>query len=341
MTHIEHDKLPCSNKEQCPLRELNFPRSFVGTSTNLLSEAFAPLSHSRFNELSSYYNGYNSSVHDLNWTNLMIWTKKHTLHSWTTPSYLWIVYYPHKVDQIMFSQPIGDYNDTQKLLEQTQSWLDFCKSIGICARLRHVDEVYADFIVKHFPNAQVETLEDEFDYCYLREDLASLSGNKYHKKKNHLNQFRKHHDGRYSIQAIDAQNALDALKATTAWCKANGCKSDFDLCYEYQGVRDILTQWPQYSHRGLEGLLIYIDQVPIALTFGEPLSVDTFLVHIEKGDIAYPGVYAAINQALAHHVSESFVYLNREQDLGIEGLRKAKISYHPHHMVKKFDITFE
>jgi len=114
-----------------------------------------------------------------------------------------------------------------------------------------------------------------------------------------------------------------------------------DLCYEFQGIFEILSTWGIHEKQGLEGVVIFIDDHPVAVTFGEFIGNDTFLVHVEKADHKVQGIYTAINQVMANQIYARCTFINREQDLGIEGLRKAKLSYHPHHMVKKFDVQFK
>jgi len=302
------------------------------------------LEPNQFEALKPYYLNYKSDIHDLNLTNLMIWRKKHNLHTLELSGYLWIVYKPGDPFGTYFSEPIGDYDDLEALKEATKMWFNYCHDNGYALNLRHIGETYLSVLEGLYsaPEAHLKVLplEDDFDYVYLSEKLSTLSGNIYHKKKNHLNQFHKQFEGRFRIEFITAANAGTAFLAAKEWCESNGCGNSLDLCHEFQGIFEILSTWETQEKHHMEGVVIFVDDHPVALTFGEAIANDTFLVHVEKADHKIQGIYTAINQALANRIYTRFKYINREQDLGIEGLRKAKKSYHPHHLVKKFDINF-
>lgn len=307
----------------------------------LLATGLQPFPAQPHQALATYYTSYTSDVHDLNLTNLHIWARRHDLHYIVFGDYLFYVYYPREVDELTFSEAVGDYSNTAALSEAIKAladWLKASASTPIPLRFRRVSSAFSSAVLGLFPHAQTEAMPDTFDYCYLTQDLATLSGNRYHKKKNHLNQFQKKHEGRYRIAAIDSENAKDALVAATNWCRENGCKGDYDLCFEYRGIHQLLSSWEEAVTFGLEGVVVYVDEAPVGITLAEPWVNDTLLVHIEKGDTQIPGIYAAINHAMANQALGRFKYLNREQDMGIEGIRKAKQSYLPSHLVEKTNL---
>ncbi len=321
-----------------------------------------PFTLENYEKLKPYYLKYTSKVHDLNLTNLSIWYKKHNLHFLELGGYLWFVYHPEDQTQMMISEPVGDYSDYPALSYATKLLFEYMHEHRFMLVFRHVSEAFKLFVtdfIDSFENTKTQvtqetqetqetsesinklefyTSEDDYDYVYLVENLANLSGNKFHKKKNHLNQFFKNYEKRYTIAPIDASNAKDALTAARNWCIANGCGETFDLCHEYNGIYRILTNWDAYSQNGLVGVVIYLDDAPVALTFGELIQNDTFLVHIEKAAADVMGAYTAINHALANLVKDQCIYVNREQDMGIEGIKKAKQSYHPIELIAKYDI---
>ena len=304
-----------------------------------MKKSFKPLTQEDYDTLKPYYEKYTSDVHDLNLTNLLIWRRRHELHFCEIDGYLWFVYYPNNAFNMMFSEPIGDYNDKEALKQSINHWMAFCTQNGYPLRVRHVSDFFKQFLIDLGLELLIHSKEADFDYIYEAVDLANLSGNKFHKKKNHLNQFIKRYEGRYSIFDLNESNAQAALTAARNWCISNGCGETLDLCHEYHGIHEILTNWKTYAGRGLEGVVIFVDEEPVALTFGEIIPNDTFLVHIEKADSSVQGAYTAINHAMANRVAERCLYINREQDMGIEGIRKAKLSYHPHHLVAKYDIN--
>ena len=297
-----------------------------------------PFTTSSFASLNDYYTAYQSEVHDLNLTNLLVWHKKHNLHYLEINGYVVYVYHPENPFSCTFSQPVGDYTDVKALKEVVTQLYDLCNQAGIKLSFRHVNEPFKIFLDdQDYPFVSKE-LEDDFDYVYLSVELAKLSGNRFHKKKNHLNQFNKTFSHTSEIKPITAENLLDAIAVAQKWCHDNGCEGENDLCFEYQGIKEMIQDWDFLSNRGIVGLIIYIEGQPQAMTIAEPLTHETFLIHIEKANGDFNGIYAAINHAMANIAYPNYIYINREQDMGMEGIRKAKRSYHPHHMVKKYDL---
>lgn len=326
------DTPACDLTTCCQLRNQHqHPKS----EAPLLLEGLLPFPGAPHQVLMTYYEHYRSDVHDLNLTNLQIWARRHDLHYIAIDQYVFYVYYPREAKEIYFSEAVGDLDNTPAL---TRALHALRAMVPFPLRFRRVSSPFAQLVLALYPGTLAEAIPEAYDYCYLTEDLAHLSGNRYHKKKNHLNQFQKKHAGRYHIASIDATNANDALAAAQNWCQENGCKGDFDLCFEYQGIHQLLTQWEAAAAKGLEGLVVYVDQRPVGFTLAEPWVNDTMLVHIEKGDTRIPGIYAAINHAMANQALGRYLYLNREQDMGIEGIRKAKQSYLPSHLVEKTNL---
>ncbi len=173
---------------------------------------------------------------------------------------------------------------------------------------------------------------DFFDYIYLREDLVNLTGKKYQPKRNHINKFIKQY--RYEYMPITPELVPECLELERKWYKANRTEEDAEeLSYE----RRSLTYALQHARElGLVGGSICVDHQIIAFSFGAPINEDTFAVHVEKADINYDGAYSMINKEFAAHIPEKYTYVNREEDLGIPGLRQAKLSYHPAILLEKY-----
>jgi hypothetical protein len=307
-----------------------------------------PLLKKDFDLLKPYYQSFKSEAHDFNLTNLIIWRNKYDLHTIELDGYLWICFYPRDPSLTAFSEPIGDHSEEQALKQSTLSLLEFCRSEGRPLRFRYVSLAFKTLLEEWKILGDINvvathffTNEDSYDYCYLLEDLVNLTGKRYHRKKNNLNQFDKLFRDRNHHEIINQNNALDALLVARGWCVDSGCSENQDLCKEFEGIKDILTDWEFYSARGVEGIIIYVDGLPKAFSIGEPLTEDMFLIHIEKASHDIQGIYAAINHRLAAQISGRFVYVNREQDLGIEGLKKAKQAYNPHHMVEKWSYDHQ
>ena len=172
---------------------------------------------------------------------------------------------------------------------------------------------------------------DYYDYIYLKEDLAQLRGKKYQPKRNHINNFKKQYA--YEYNPITKEIVPQCLKLEQQWYDDNCLPEEQEaLTDERQSLSFALHHFEQLN---LIGGAIRVEGEIIAFSLGAPINRNTFGVHIEKADTQFDGSYAIMNQEFAAHLPESYVYLNREEDLGIEGLRKAKLSYHPALLLEK------
>jgi hypothetical protein len=172
---------------------------------------------------------------------------------------------------------------------------------------------------------------DYFDYIYLREDLTSLSGKKYQPKRNHINRFVKQYA--YEYRLITPDLVPECLTLESKWYKANRTDDDeAELSHERRSLTFALQHAAELE---LTGGAICVNGRIVAFSFGVPINNDTFGVHVEKGDISYDGVYSVMNYEFASHIPNQYIYINREEDLGIPGLRQAKQSYRPAILLEK------
>lgn len=172
---------------------------------------------------------------------------------------------------------------------------------------------------------------DNWDYVYLQEKLATLSGRKYHQKKNHYNAFVKEHPD-YVYETITEANKDECIAFGKAWC-AEREKTDPSIACESCAIEEGLNNMERLNIRG--GLIRLDGQVK-AFSFGEKGGQDTAVIHVEKADADIRGLFTAINKEFVDHEWKDVTYINREEDMGKEGLRKAKESYKPEFMVKKY-----
>lgn len=179
------------------------------------------------------------------------------------------------------------------------------------------------------------TDRDQWDYVYAAADLIELKGNRFHKKKNLVSQFEKHYTYRY--EAMTAELADKALALQDDWCEWRQCASDVHLADENRVIWRVLSQWDLLP--GVTGGCLLVDDLVAAYTVGEVVSDDTLVIHFEKGCPDYKGVYQAINRMFLVHQSSGVIWVNREQDLGDDGLRQAKTSYHPERFLEKFQVV--
>ena len=180
---------------------------------------------------------------------------------------------------------------------------------------------------------------DLFDYIYDGENLRSLQGKKNQKKRNHLNYFLKEYDGRYEYKSLKKENFAECLALIKEWVSNKEENYEFDegMDEELLGIKKIFKDYDILEDKvRVSG--IYIDGRLEAFTMGELLNKNMALVHIEKANPDIRGLYPYINQQFIVNEFEDVEFVNREEDLGIEGLRKAKLSYHPSRFVEKYTV---
>ncbi|MEW5909893.1 MAG: phosphatidylglycerol lysyltransferase domain-containing protein [Thermodesulfobacteriota bacterium] len=196
-------------------------------------------------------------------------------------------------------------------------------------------------LVESWKNQKIEGihLEEErgnWDYLYSFSELASLKGNRFHKKKNLLNQFLKKYS--FTYIPLDSVSVHRALGMQETWCIWRDCESSDILTQENKVIEKVLLSWENFA--GILGGALLIDDRMAAYTVGERLDDTMLLIHFEKGDPEYQGIYQAINQLFLSHQDQVYETVNREQDLDDPGLRKAKLSYNPVDYVRKYKATF-
>lgn len=198
---------------------------------------------------------------------------------------------------------------------------------------------------ERFPKASIEELQllpgarivedrDNADYVYRREDLAGLAGRNYTKKRNHIHQCLAAYPCRYERITPEILSECQAMQ--DRWCDARDCKAEPGLCGEYQAIEETLRCYHEF---GLTGGAIRIDGAIEAFTIGEALNPSTAVCHFEKAMPQFQGLGQLINQWFAENNLADFTHINREQDLGIPGLRQSKESYYPVYLVEKVKIV--
>jgi len=177
-----------------------------------------------------------------------------------------------------------------------------------------------------------------WDYLYDAKELRELRGNRFHKKKNLLNQFKKNYA--YTYVDMNPEMADRAMALQDDWCNWRICESSNQLISENEAIMKTLMNWEDLQD--VIGGCIFVNDLIVAYTIGEKVTPDTLLIHFEKGCPEYKGAYQAINQLfLEHQAGQAIQWVNREHDLGDEGLRKAKRSYHPVAYLKKYHVHFD
>ena len=192
------------------------------------------------------------------------------------------------------------------------------RELGSPLLLRPLDKERLARVTRLYPDAEIIDARNMHDYIYLQSDLANLTGNRFHQKRNHVNNFEK----KYKWEYVSVTSETLPLLREAA---AHLFTVDGRLPDEYEAILDLLDHFEELE---LKAGILLVEGVPVAYSIGEVMNADTALIHIEKADRSYDGAYAMINKLFAAEF-EGCTYINREEDMGIPGLRKAKSSYHP------------
>ena len=179
-------------------------------------------------------------------------------------------------------------------------------------------------------DCEVEEVRESFDYLYLREDLATLPGNRFHKKKNRISYFTARHT--HEVHRFSAQHLCGCLQLLDEWGKVAEVEGNRSFGLEMDATVEALAQ---ADVLGLEGVVVTVSGTVRAFAVGERLSRDTAVCHFEKADHFMEGLSQLVNREFARLLFNDCRYINREQDLGEPGLRNAKLSYHPVELVRK------
>ena len=182
-----------------------------------------------------------------------------------------------------------------------------------------------------------EEVRDSADYLYETGKLVSLAGKKLQPKRNLVSRFQREYPD-WSYEAVTEENIGECMEMAQRWCAAYGCGQDVSLRSESQANQNAMKNFKALH---LEGGLLRAGGRIIAYTLGERLNSDTYIVHIEKAFPEYTGAYQMINREFISRTAGDAVYVNREDDAGDEGLRKAKLSYYPALLLKKYIATIK
>lgn len=181
---------------------------------------------------------------------------------------------------------------------------------------------------------KITELRDSHDYLYLREEMATLPGSRFHKKKNRINYFTSRHD--HTVALFSREHLSGCLNLLDKWLQSYHDKIGKTLCMEAEANNEAL-QCAELL--GLEGIVVIVNGSVAAFSIGERLNRDTAVCHFEKADPFTEGLYQLVNREFASLLFQECRYINREQDLGDIGLRSAKLSYHPVELVKKYLVN--
>lgn len=229
-----------------------------------------------------------------------------------------------------FLYPAG-LGDVKTVIEQLE---EYCVQNAIAFRLHSASSEDIANLEALFPGKYSFTVDRGYsDYIYTVEKLTNLSGKKLHSKRNHIARFK---ENNWRFEEITNGNFKDCLSMNSEWCQINDCGRDQSLKEECCAIT---RSFKYFNELNFFGGLLRIDDKVVAYTIAERLNDDVVAVHMEKAFSDIQGAYPAINREFVANLCQSYKYINREEDLGVEGLRKAKLSYQPDIILDKFTVT--
>ena len=273
---------------------------------------------------------YPVEISELTFTNLFIWRHNYRFEVAFHQGFLTLL--AHPPDQApFFFPPVGEGD--------LGSWAADCfaylRERHYPPRMGRVPASQAENIAS-FPGHRKTLDRDNSDYVYLTDNLIRLSGNRYHTYKNHRNRFMKQHAWDY--QPLTPNLIGECLNLQEEWCRLRQCFESPSLLSEEQAIIEAFTHLDRLMFKG--GVIRVNNKVE-AFTLGELLNPKTVVIHFEKANPDLSGLYQVIQQQFLEREWKGIPLVNREQDLGLEGLRKAKQSYHPEFLVEKYSLFLD
>lgn len=233
----------------------------------------------------------------------------------------------------VFCYPIGK-GDKKGVIKRL---IEYTKKNNITLEFFGMTEKDKAELEQLFPQ-QFEITEerDFFDYVYKSVDLAQLKGRKLAGKRNHISYFERTFDWKY--EPVTRDNLHKCILLNDHWERLNREKNPEEIGDENLAIK---IAFDKFFELGLEGGLLTIQGEGVAFTFGEALNSTTFCTHVEKAYSNIRGAYQMINREFAKQLQDRYEFINREEDTGSEGLRRAKLSYHPHRLVVKYSAKYK
>lgn len=286
--------------------------------------------------IESYLRTQKVSICEMTFSNIYLWSR-HYNAAFAIVEDMLVFKSGEEGNAFSFVYPVGEKSVSAAI----DALMKYCKENNVEFGMHIVTESQFEQLESLYPGKfQIEYKRDNADYVYEVEKLVNLSGKKYHGKRNHINRFKENNNWTY--EAITKNNVEECFQMAMEWRKENligdGNEDDeakvAELCVTLNSLR-------LFEELELQGGLLRVDGRVIAFTIGEPLSEDTFVIHIEKAFADIQGAYPMINQQFLKHTAMNYKYVNREEDVGAEGLRRAKLSYHPVFLAQKGNVSLK
>ncbi len=289
--------------------------------------------------LEKYLRRRHSNNSEFSFTNLFMWRKSYDIKYVILDDMLCLM--PRHTGgprsatfPIGFIGEDGNEKDIKNVIEQLIAYFE---ERGEVPLIRLYDEYTVEKLTTAFPDRFLITEDrNSFDYVYSIEELTKLSGKRFHTKKNHVNKFKKLYPD-FKYERMTPADAAECIALFDNWIENKDIEgSAFDE--EKEAICEFFNNWESLDAMGG---CIRVDGKMVAFSLGEPLKGDTVVVHLEHADTSYDGAFAIMNQQFLENEWQDYKYVNREEDMGIPGMRKAKESYRPSFMVKKYVATLK
>lgn len=297
--------------------------------------------------LNEYFDGYDYESSSHTFLANYIWRNTHQISWQIIEDYLFISgigTLETEEKEYFMSFPLtktGSY-DKEKLFDVIEQARKIFKEKGHEVEMSLIPKSLANILKETYGDkVEITHDRDDDDYIYLKEDLVNLSGRKLHHKKNHLNYFLEHYDFKYEEVTVEMVPEIKSFIEAKNEYKLNETPEEFKeiLELETEAIYELL----KFVGKGLLTGVIRIDGKIVAVTLGEFANSkkETVIVHVEKADDRIRGLYQAINNEFVKRLPEETLYVNREEDMGLENLRQAKESYKPFKMGEKYTAVFK
>lgn len=286
--------------------------------------------------LEPYYEYEQSKCCEISFANNLLWAPFYDMEYAIVKDMLVFI---TRVDGYAICFPLAkDDASAANLKEVIQIMEEYFRENNQEFKMRLVTEEKFARLEEVFPGKfEINYNRDIADYVYETEKMISLAGKKLHGKRNHINKFKENHPN-WSYEPLSIENREECLAMAEVWREINLCGDRGDKHNEFCVTRRAVSE---FDSLGLTGGVLRDGERIVAFTLGEALNDEMFVVHIEKAFADVQGAYPMINQQFLTHVASGYRYVNREEDTGAEGLRKAKLSYYPAFLQEKGEVMIK
>jgi hypothetical protein len=288
--------------------------------------AFRSIEAEDKDKMKSYLSKRPSDVTEASFATYFLWDEKFKFEICFIGGFLLVRF--QRDGETHYMAPVGEGDFTAAVEEI----INHCREHGEPLVFSFLTDEYVREIGEAFPGMfEFIPDRDSADYIYSSEKLIKLSGKKLHSKRNHINRFMREFEGRWLFEPVRQENLCEVFEYENRWRRDNRT-SEGDLEVEKLVIKKLLINM---DFLGAVGGLLRLDGQIIGFSIGTEISKETFDVLIEKADWYVPGAYQVLNNEFAKAYCSGYKYVNREEDMGIEGLRKAKLSYYPEKIIMK------